>query len=41
MEEIIPDKTLALREYFRKYREEHRDKINENSRRWYANNQNE
>ena len=38
MEEIISEKVLALREYFRKYREEHREKINESSRKWYRNN---
>ena len=38
MDKIISEKVLALREYFRKYREEHREKINENSRRWYQNN---
>ena len=38
MTDIVTDKVLALREYYRKYREEHRDKVNAAFKKWYNSN---
>lgn len=34
--ELTPEAAAARREYYRRYREQHRERLNERRREWYA-----